>query len=142
VYLIIFLSADLAPQASWHEYSPLLSSSSLFPGCFSQKPTREKGGRQCLQSTHATSGIRLTSNAEHPERGNRNREPQPLSPCRVHHFGLVPLPSAAFAIFEAPFEPTAHPLPQRVRLLRGQIRVSSQYFGARQTDHLVEAILF
>jgi hypothetical protein len=40
VYPIFFLSARLPPQAIWHEYSPLLSSSSLFPGCFSQKPTR------------------------------------------------------------------------------------------------------
>ncbi len=80
--------------------------------------TRPMGERQRLQATDGKARIRLASHTENPQCGHRNGQPQPLSTGGIHHFRLMPLPSPAFGIFEAAFNPTAHAIPHDVRLFR------------------------
>ena len=89
--------------------------------------------RQGLSTAYRQAGIGLPAHAHDPQRGHRDRQPEPLGTLRIGHLGLMPLPSSPFGIFKSPFDPTAHSIPCCRGWLRGQI-------GHDQPDLLVPFI--
>lgn len=63
----------------------------------------------------------LAADTHRPDLGHSHCQPEPLHTTCGLHFAVMPAPQAALKIFEACFNPGAHPIPTHLSLLWFQI---------------------
>jgi len=92
-------------------------------------PTGDVGCRQCLHLERWVRHLGGTANAHHPHGRQRHGQPPPFGALRVGHFGLLPLPTAAFGVLGADLNPGAHAIPDGCGGIRRQVGQDQPGFG-------------
>ncbi len=81
----------------------------------------DMGGRKPIPLRSRLVDLSGTARGHHPEHGEGHGEPDALGAAWVAHLGLFPMPSVAFEIFIAAFNPRAQAIPGDIGVVGWQI---------------------